>query len=170
MFRRSLFLGLTLMLAAVLVYLVVQGRRREKLQQTIPRVVEVVRESTPSLTRVIAPDDIDIVESGMELETGAAKANPRGLSEVTATHTIVIRDTGRAAYHSLGLQISYIGRANKVLSTRIVPAAELLEPGQARSIEGLKVEHVPAETIKCKVRIAFAELEPAPEHASPAAR
>ncbi len=160
MFRRSLFLGLTLMLAAVLVFLVIQGRRQEKLRQSTPRTVEVLRQSTPSLTRVIAPDDLDIVESKMELGASGTAKNQTQSGGVTAIHRVVIRNNGRTAYHSLALQISYLGRGNKMIESRTVPAAELLQPGQARSIVDLKVENVPAGTLKCEVKIAYAELEP----------
>ncbi len=162
MFRRSLFLGLTAMLASVLVYLVIQGRRQDKLQRTIPRPVEIVRESTPSLTRVLSPEDLDIVESKMELAAASPQADPAKRAGVTATHQFVLRNNGRAAYHSVGLKLSYLGRGNKVLETRMVPAAELLQPAQARLISELKVEHVPSGTVRCEAKIAYADLEPAP--------
>jgi hypothetical protein len=159
MFRKSLFLGLTIMLVTVLVYLVVQGRRQEK-QGSPSRPVEVVRESPPSLIRVIAPDDLGIIESEMELSHPGAQARPAG---VTATHRIVVGDTGRSAYHGFVLKLSYIGPGGKVLETRMVPVAEMLQPGQARSISGIKVENVPAGTIKCAAKIASADLEPPPK-------
>ena len=162
MFRRSLFLGLTVMLAAVLVYLVIQGRRQEKVQQTTSRPVEIVRESTPSLTRVLSPEDLDIVESKMELAAASPQADPAKPAAVTATHQFVLRNNGLAAYHGVGLKLSYLGRGNRVLETRTVPAAELLQPGQARALSELKVEHVPSGTVRCEAKIAYADLEPTP--------
>jgi hypothetical protein len=162
MFRKSLFLGLTMMLAAALVYLVIQGRRQEKQRQTTSRPVEIVRESPPSLTRVIAPDDIGIIESKMELGSPGAQAGPAGSAGVTATHHFVIRNNGRTAYHSFVLKLSYIGHQEKVLETRMVPVAEMLQPGQVRSIAEIKVENVPAGATRCIAKIASADLEPAP--------
>ena len=161
MFRKSLFLGLTMMLAAVLVYLVIQGRRQEKQEQTTSRPVEIVRESPPSLTRVIAPDDIGIIESKMELGSPGAKAVPAVSVGVTATHQFVVRNNGRTAYHSFVLKLSYVGQREKVLQTRMVPVAEGLKPGQERSITDIKVENVPAGASRCMAHIASADLEPA---------
>jgi hypothetical protein len=162
MFRRSLFLGLTLMLAAVLVYLVIQGKRQEKVKQSTPHPVEIVRESTPSLTRVLSPEGLAIVESKMELVAGNPQADPAEPAGITATHRFLLRNSGRAAYHSVGLKLTYFGRGNKVLETRIVPAVEPMQPGQERSISELKVEHVPSGSVRCEAKIAYADLEPAP--------
>ncbi len=167
MFRKSLFFGLTLMLAAVLVYLVIQGRHRERLRQTNAQPVEVIRNSPPSLTRVIAPSDLEIVESKMELGTVASKQGQGAQPRPTASHRIVIRDDGSAAYHSFALKITYFGRSNKVLESRTVPVAEVLQPGQARSVSEVKVEDVPADTVRCEVTVAYADLEPAPDKSKP---
>lgn len=167
MFRKSLFFGLTLMLAAVLVYLVIQGRRREKLQQSTPRPVEVIRSSPPSLTRVIAPDDLHIVESKMELETPSSQPGQESPQVHSARHHIVIRNDGSVAYHSIALRITYVGRANRILDTKTVPVADLLQPGQARSLADVEVENVPAGALKCEVAIAYADLEPTPEKRLP---
>ena len=168
MFRKSLFLGLTVMLAVVLVFLVIKGRRQERLQQSAARPVEVVRESPPSLTRVIDPGDLEIVEARMELGTAPpAQQDPETPGGTTATHYIVIRDDGSAAYHDFGLRISYLGKANKVLETRTVKVAELLQPGQARTISDVKVDNVPPKTLKSEVKVAYADLEPLPAKPQP---
>jgi hypothetical protein len=160
MFRKSLFLGLTMMLAAALVYLVIQGRRQEKRRRTTSRPVEIVRESPPSLTRVIAPDDIGIIESKMELGAPGAWAGQVAPAGVTATHHFVVGNNGRTAYHSFMLKLSYIGHQEKVLETRMLPVAEMLQPGQVRSIGEIKVDNVPAGAVKCIAKIASADLEP----------
>ncbi len=166
MFRKSLFVGLTFMLAVVLVYLVIQGRRQEKHQATA-QPVEVIRNSPPSLTRVLMPGDLDIIESKMELQPSVSQTGQQATPGPTATHRIVIRDNGPAAYHRFGLRISYLGRSNKVLETRTVAVAELLQPGQARSVSEIKVENIPAGTLKCEVKIAYADLEPGPTKPKP---
>jgi len=166
MFRKSLFLGLTMMLAAVLVYLVIEGRRREKQQSTV-RPVEVVRESTPSRTRVIGPGDLEIVESKTELATsGAQIGQPVSKSSpaaITATHRITIRSNARIAYRNLALKFSYLGRGEKVLETRTVPVAEFIQPGQARALAEIKEESLPAGTLKCLATIAYADIESLPK-------
>ncbi len=164
MFRKSLFWGLTLMLAAVLVVLVVKGRKAERMQQAASRPVEVVRTSPPSLTRVISPNDLQIVESKMDLEAPEAQPGQDAPSPGrTARHHLVIRDDGAISYRSFGLKVAYIGRENKVIETRTVPVPELLQPGQARSISEVKVENVPSGTVKCEVKVAYADIEPTTE-------
>ncbi len=169
MFRKPIFLGLTIMLAGALAYLVIQGRRQEKLQRTASRPVEVIRNSPASLTRVLAPDDLDIAESKVEFGPPASKPGQEATGE-TATHSLVIRNSGLAAYHSLGLRVSYLGRGNKVLGTQTVPVADLIQPGQARSIPELKVDNVPAGTLKCEVKILYGDLEPNPSSSQPQGR
>jgi hypothetical protein len=162
MFRKSLFLGLTIMLAAALAYLVIQGRRQQKVRQTTPHPMEIVRESTPSLTRVLAPDDLEVLEAKMELAPSDSSPDQSRRTDLTARHQLVIRNSGRTAYHDFGLKLSYFGKGNKLLETRLVPANEIVRPGQARSIGEVKVENLPAQTLKCEAKIAYADLEPAP--------
>jgi hypothetical protein len=144
------------MLVIVLVYLVVQGRHQEK-QGTSSRPVEVIRESPPSLIRVVAPDDLGIIEASMELGPPSAQGSATG---VTATHRIVVVNRGNTSYHSFVLRLSYIGPGEKVLETRMVPVPDLLQPGQVRSITEMKIENVPATATKCFAKIASADLEP----------
>ncbi len=160
MFRRSLFIGLTIMLAGVLIYLVIQGRRQERRPEATARPVEVVRSSPPSLTRVIQPADLSVVESRMNL---VSSPPPRGepAKGVTAVHHIVIRNSGSVAYHDFALRVDYFGKDRRAVETKTVSVSELLQPGQARSIPEFKVENVPAGTLRCEVRIRYADLEPA---------
>jgi len=163
MFRKSLFVGLTLMLAAVLVYLVIQGRRQEKQQQATLRPVEIVQESTPSLTRVIGPDDLEIVDLKTEFGPSGEQADPSSTTTLSAVHRLTIRSNSKIAYHSLGLKLSYFGRGDKLLETRTVPAAEIVQPGQARALGEIREDKIPAGTLKCRAAIAYADLEPLPK-------
>ena len=160
MFRKSLFLGLTMMLVAVLVYLVIQGRRQEKRQEKTVRPVEIVQESAPSLTRVIGPDDLEILESKTEIGASGAEAGQPPSVTVSATHRFTIRNNAHVAYHGLGLRLSYLGRGEKTLETRTVPVSDLLQPGQARVLDEIKEADLPAGTLKCRATIAYADLEP----------
>ena len=67
MLRRSLFWGLTLMLGAVLVWLIINGRREEARQAAGP--TEVVKTANLSATRVAAPSDLEVVGSSVEAST-----------------------------------------------------------------------------------------------------
>lgn len=162
MFRKSLFLGLTLMLAAVLAYLVIEGRRQEKRRQEVPKTVEIVRDSPPSLTRVIAPDDLEIVESRMEISEAAEGKGSAPAGSLTAIHTFSIRHKGSTRYHSLALKIAYLNSDGSQIITRVVPVSEAPAPGETRSIAGVKSEGIPVGAVKCEARIAYADLESAP--------
>jgi hypothetical protein len=161
MFRKSLFLGLTMLLAAVLVYLVIQGRRHEKTRQTTPHPVEFVRESTPSFTRVISPDDLIVTESKMDLAPSEVRPEDHGQRRLTARHRVILRNSSRTPYHGFGLKFSYYGKGNRLLESRLVSSNEVMQAGQARSIGEVKMENLPVQTLKCEAKIAYADLEPA---------
>jgi hypothetical protein len=157
MFRRSLFIGLTLMLAVVLVYLVVMGRRQEK-RQTL-RPIEIIRESKPTLTRLLAPEDLEIVESRMEWVGAGIGAPPGGPSPITARHIIVIRNHGRLAYRNILVKLSYFGRREKLLETRAKLLEEPLQPGKSR-ISEITMDNLPTGIVSCPAKIQYADLEP----------
>lgn len=157
MIRRSLFLGLTGMLVVVLVYLVVQGRKEERVQQQNPRTVEIVRDSKPTLTRIIAPPDLQILESRMEIfHAGSGSPGEGGLA---AKHQIVIRNDGKNTYRNLRLRLTYLGLSQKVLDARTKEVGEVLQPVQRRSLDEITIENAPAGAVKSTVRIISADLE-----------
>jgi hypothetical protein len=153
MVRKSLFLGLTGTLVVVLAYLVFQGRRQEKREQRIRRPVEIVKDSKPTLTRILAPQDLEITEAKTELADGATK---------TARHHLVIRNNGVSTYHSVLIRFSYLGAGDRTLESKTWEATQLLQPGQARSMDEIVVPDLPAATLKTKIGILAADLEPPP--------
>jgi hypothetical protein len=153
MARRSLFLGLTGMLIVVLGYLVVQGRKQEKQQQKNARPVELVQESKPTLTRAIAPPDLQITEAKVEV-----LHDDGGLS---AKHQIIVRNNGQSAYRNIRLRLTYLSRGDKALGSQIREAVETLQAGQSRSMGDILVEGVPAGTVKATVTILSADLDKA---------
>jgi len=150
MMRKSLFMGLTGALVVVLVYLVFRGRHQERQEQQIHRPIEIVRDSKPSPTRILAPQDLEIVEIKTALAGDAAK---------TARHNLVIRNNGVTTYHSALVRLSYLGPGNRTLETKIWEAKEILQPGQARSFGEIVMAELPAETLRAKAGIIAADVE-----------
>jgi hypothetical protein len=157
MIRRSLFLGLTGMLVVVLGYLVVQGRKQEKRQQQNPRPVELVRESKPTLTRLIAPTDLQIMDAKMEMSNADAGASKDG--GLSAKHRIIVRNNGQTAYRNIRFRLTYFSRGDKVLGSQTRETKETLQAGQSRSMEVILVESIPTGTAKSAVSILSADLD-----------
>jgi hypothetical protein len=154
MIRRSLFIGLTIALVAVIAVLVIQGRRSENKETKAPRPAELVRESKPTATRSLAPADLEIVKSEMILRPAAA---PGG-----AEHRVVIRNRGQAAYGSALLRFAYLAPGDKPLGRMTCRVTETLQPGQERSIGGILFEKTPPGAVGARVEIVWAEIERQP--------
>ncbi len=146
MIRKSLFWGLTLVLVAALVSLIIRGRRLEKQQAEIS--MEVIEQSQASPIRVLQPDDLRIESSTMQRE-GAH----------TALHEIQIRNTGTVPYGGIHLAFVYLDSSGKVLFTRTHPlgSAKIL-PGQTYAAPGIRVEEVPAAATKFQISILSADM------------
>jgi len=153
MFRRALFWGLTIMLVAVIVSLAVRARRLEKKQPAA--VAEIVRESKPTATRVLAPQDLVVVESKMKLMEAGSKEP----SMVTSHHEVVVRNEGPAEYSDVQLKFTYLGRKDKVLESKTCVVAKPIPPGQTVSLGDISVEGVPAAAVNCTTRILSADLK-----------
>jgi len=138
MFRKSLFLGLTVLLGAVLVSLVIQGRRQEQ-KQAATKVFEVVKQFKPTPTRVIAPQDLEIVR-------------PEDSVQFT------IRNHGTVAYSNPEVEFIYMGKDGRVLENQTVKIGKVIPPGQEVSIENAGSDKVPRETRRTLLKIRSAEL------------
>jgi hypothetical protein len=152
MIRRSLFWGLTLVLAAALVSLIVRGRRLEKEQAQ--QMVEVVRESKATPTRVFAPQDLQIVQARMQLEK-----DPGGKGRIrTAQHEIEIRNNGSVPYSDIQLEFDYVSHTGKELATRMHLIPQRILPGATLSTTDILVTEIPASTADSKAVIISANL------------
>ena len=138
MFRKSLFLGLMVLLAAVLVALVVQGRRQEK-KEASARVVEVVKQFKPTATIVIAPQDLEIVGSD----------NPVRFS---------IRNNGTVTYSNPEIEVEYLAGDGRVLQNEAVRIEKVIPPGQEILLENAVSGKAPGKTRHTLLRIRNAEL------------
>jgi hypothetical protein len=135
MFRRSLFIGLTVMLAAVLVSLVIKGRQQEKKNAAAAaasRVIEVVKQYKPTPTRVIAPQDLVVEPS----------------------QPPVVRNNGKIPYTNPELEITF-SKGNTEVSTEKRKIDKTIQPGETVPID---VPEMPGGTKASRIRVRSAEV------------
>ena len=154
MFRKSIFWGLTMMLATVLIWLVVQARKQEAKTATAP--AEIVRSAKSSPTRVIAPKDLDAGESQVEfasMVSGAPKSGGR-----SALLHIVIRNRGAVPYHNVMLKLTWVGASGKAIDSQTHMVRDTIEPGQTLTDGDVALEDVPNGSVKCTIVILHSDL------------
>jgi hypothetical protein len=152
MLRKSLFWGLTLVLAAALTSLMVRSSRLEKRHAGTSE--EVMQESTPTPTRVLAPQDLEIVQQHMRLEK---ESDGKDQSQ-TATHAMEILNKGKSPYSSIILTISYMDRSGRVVATKTQSVEKNLMPGAAPKLVDIKITGVPASAASCRMEIVCADM------------
>jgi hypothetical protein len=146
MIRKSLFWGLTLVLVVALVSLVIRGRRLEK--QEAAQAIEAVRQSQPSPTRVLAPQDLEIKGSTMQRYPGSI-----------ALHEVEIHNSGGVPYNRIELEFVYLDRAGKVLATKTHSLERTdIKPGQSLTATDIRIEGVPASTARFRASLLFADM------------
>jgi hypothetical protein len=163
MFRRTLFWGLTLMLGAVLVVLVLKSRKEER---KAPKLVEIVKESVPTATRVILPQDLDIIENGMEILGRSHAAVGRG-SVATVRQRVVIRNQGQVAYKNLRLEFAYLNAQGRLLGKRTESILIAIPPGQIVTAEDILIADAPLESAHSQAKILYAALDAPDQPAAP---
>jgi len=152
MLRKYLFLGLTLVLVVALVNLIIRGRRLEKQQAS--RRVEVVEQSKPTATRVLAPQDLEITQSKMWFEEAAGGRN----QSQTARHEIEIRNNGHVAYSRIQLSFEYLDRRGNVSSTKTHPITRTILPGAELKVSDIRIEGLPGSAASSRVAIVYADI------------
>ncbi len=146
MIRKSVFWGLTLVLVVALVSLVLRGRKFEK-QQQAARSAEFVQPSKPTSTRVLAPTDLEIVNSTMHLQPGHA-----------AMPEIEIRNNGTVSYSRVELKFVYVDGAGKTVSTKTHSLDQTIGPGKSIKVTNLPAEGIPASATRFQASVLFADL------------
>ncbi len=154
MFRTALFWGLTLMLVAVIVSLVIRSRHEEKLQAASQ--VEIVRQSKPTATRVLLPQDLIIVDSKMNLTRSEGEPNDKG---ATAHHQVVVRNDGPMEYRDVQLRFTYLDAEHRALESRTCIVTKPVPPRQTESLGDIAIEHVPLAAISCTTQLLYADLK-----------
>jgi len=158
MIRRYVFWGLTVILVAVLVSLIVQSRRLET--QSAPTVTEVVKTAQSSPIRVIAPQDLAVVSSDMRLVNPSTESAPIADAQSAAELEVSVENRGSEPYIGVLLRFTYLGSANNVLRSQDYLVDKQLPPGQTTSTGTIEMDDVPKNTVKCDVTIVSADFEP----------
>src|SRR5205809_6807168 len=149
MVRRSIFLSIIALLALAILWAVVNPTRSDKgpLQPT----AEIVKQSKPTLTRLLNPRDLEVAESNCDLtisESPGAKRAGFGKT-VSARHKLILRNDGKVVYRNVMLVLSYRNAAGKTLETRNWLVIDPVMPGDSKSIAGIGVQSVPSRSTKC---------------------
>ena len=161
--RKYLFYGLTLILAAVFVFLTIQGRRMEK--ERMLKGNEIVQKFDPTPIRVLAPQDIDITAFAMILQSGS-----KAEQHLIARHNIEIRNTGNVSYCEIQLKLDYMDAAGSVIASFPHNIKRLILPGERLPLSDVIMENIPAEAIDCRPSVIYADIEPADMEKEPSQR
>ena len=157
--RRLIFLPLIAVLALALGWMIV--RAPEKTPSTAPPSVEDVRKSKPTLTRVLRPKDLQIVDATMELSQSSSDGT------VDASHFVVVRNDGEPAYRNITLAFAYLTKEGKALETRTHLISDPLLPGKTVSVQQVVMKALPRGTSTCTPTVLHADIEPAGAPAAP---
>lgn len=154
--RKYLFLGLTLVLIVVLVFLVVRGNQMGKKRGN--KTVEIVQESKPTPTRVLTPRDLKIVQ-----QTASFAPQSGGKTgSLSARHAVEIRNIGPTAYGRLALIFTYLNSKGKTVATHIHAIDQAIVPNETVSLPPIKVDDLPPGISDSRVACAHADLQATP--------
>jgi hypothetical protein len=154
MFRRSIFLGLMVLLGSVLVYMILSARKQEK--RAASPTQEIIRQSKPSATRVLSPTDLQITGSAMEILHPPRDAG--SVREISARQSITIRNTGSRPYSGVMLKLKYLAASGSTVETRSHEVSVKLPAGETVKLNDLVMEGLPAKVKACSVSIVWADL------------
>lgn len=154
MFRRSIFLGLMVLLGSVLVYMVLSARKAEKRAVSPP--AEIVRQSKPSATRVLAPADLRVVDSSMEILPPSSGSG--AVPEIAVRQYVTVRNEGKSHYSGFMLQFDYSTASGRPAETRTHRVSQDLPPGEAATLRDLLMEGLPGRVKHCSISVAWADL------------
>jgi hypothetical protein len=152
--RKYLFYGLTIVLASAFIFLAVQGRRMEKEQMT--QGSEIVKNYTPTPTRVLAPQDLVILSAVMTLP----RDNEKKGKQEAVRHRIEILNSGHVTYCEIQLRLTYLDATGKVILTVPHDINERIRPGETLLLHDFVMNDIPAEATDCRPEIVYADIDP----------
>ena len=155
MLRRQIFFGITLILLAVILFLLLRGRSAEKERVAQNLKLEEIA-SEPSPVRAIPPRDLEIAEAKTSLTR-----NPGEKDAATAHHDITIRNTGGGSYVGLRLRLEYIDGKDKPVEIRTHEISEALSPGGTLRLPDIVIDGLPDSAANFRAAILSADLETA---------
>jgi len=154
MFRRSIFLGLMVLLGSVLVYMILSARKQEK--RATASAPEIVRQSKPSATRVLSPTDLKVTGSTVEIMRPPA---PRGsVPRISARQSITILNRGATSYAGLMLRLKYLTASGSTVETRSHQVSVKVPAGESVQLNDVEIEGLPAGVKSCSVSVVWADL------------
>jgi hypothetical protein len=156
MIRRSIFLGLTLVLVVALIALIVRGYKMEKEQAGQPK--EKIEEAKSTATRVLAPQDLEILGA----KTTVAKNTDSKERSRIARHEIEIRNNGKLSYQGLQLRFTYLDRKGKETTTKIYSVTQTVASGTTLKLIDISITDIPMSTVESKAAIISADMLPPP--------
>jgi len=155
MLRRAIFLSLIALVFLVIVWTLIRPYQGTK---PPPQTTgEIVKQSKPSLTRVLRPADLKVTLSEIELIDPDSSSKQR--KDHRAKHHLVIQNNGGVAYRNIMLELAYQDSRGKTTKTDTRLLEETVSAGQAVSIPEFVAESVPARTARCIVSIRYADME-----------
>ncbi len=154
MFRRSIFLGLMVLLGSVLAYMVLSARKQEKRISSPP--AEIVRQSKPSATRVLAPPELQVLDSTVEILPPSPGSGPA--AEIAARYSVTVRNQGTSRYKGFMLKFECLAASGNSVETRSLQISQELPPGGTVRLQDLLMEGLPVKVRRCSVSLAWADL------------
>jgi len=159
MIRRQIFFGLTFVLLAVILFLLLRGRNAEKERRAAQVVkMEKIASEPSSPVRAILPRDLEIIMAEVSWTR-----HPDEKDASAANHDITIRNTGGDAYSSLRLRMEYIDDKGSPVEIRTYEVTEILPPGGTLRVSDITVDELPDAASDFRAVILYADLEPGSE-------
>ena len=154
MYRRQLFYGITLILLAIIIFLLLRGRSAEKERAAQNTKLEQIASIPPSPVRAILPRDLEIVSAEVSW-----LRNPDEKNAVAAQHDITMRNTGGGSYVNLWLRLEYIDGENKPVDIRTHEISGALPPGGTLRAPDIIIDGLPDAAADFRVSILSADIE-----------
>jgi len=154
MIRRQIFYGITLILLAVILFLLLRGRSAEKEREAQNLKLEEIASEPSSPVRAILPGDLEIVEAKVSLTR-----NPDEKDAATARHDITIRNTGEGSYVGLWLRMEYVDEKGKPVEIRTHEINEALPSGGTLRVSDIAIDGLPDGAADFNAAILSADLE-----------
>ena len=155
MMRRQILFGITFILLAVILFLLLRGRsaEKERAAQNIKKMEEIM--SAPSgPVRAILPSNLEIVQAGVSWTR-----NPDEEDATAARHDLSIRNNGEVSYISLWLRLEYIDEEDRPLEIRTHEVQEKLPPGETLRLSDLVIDGLPDAASDFRANILSADME-----------
>jgi hypothetical protein len=119
-------------------------------EQHAVQMFEAVQPSKPTNTRVLNPQDLEIVNAAVEQKSGS-----------DAPGGIEIRNNGSVAYSQILLRIVHLDRTGKAVGSETCSVGQTVTPGASIKVTNLRTEAVPASAGKSEITVVSADVESA---------